>query len=204
MISSTMRFFSTFLVSTIFITERRNYVCNAATADTISDFHNMENVSSVTCPGNNDKPLSGIFCGRGTNRQDCPEGYHCVIDEVDRFAVCCSSSSNSSGVLEEDTMDEMYGDGWGSSFDIMNEEIINNIVQKTLGIRGAGASGTNQMVPKAERQDDGTKNSGRVDCFNRLRRMNVRRRANDKGDDDEVERAKKEIMEIYRRCHDKS
>lgn len=34
-------------------------------------------------------PLPNVFCGRGPNRQDCPSGYFCNIDPVDRFAVCC-------------------------------------------------------------------------------------------------------------------
>ncbi|KAL3869863.1 hypothetical protein ACJMK2_042490 [Sinanodonta woodiana] len=35
-------------------------------------------------------PLPSIFCGRGPNHQDCPSGYYCNIDPLDRFAVCCA------------------------------------------------------------------------------------------------------------------
>ncbi|KAK3595251.1 hypothetical protein CHS0354_010858 [Potamilus streckersoni] len=35
-------------------------------------------------------PLPSVFCGRGPNRQDCPSGYFCHIDPLDRFAVCCA------------------------------------------------------------------------------------------------------------------
>ncbi|KAL3869869.1 hypothetical protein ACJMK2_042496 [Sinanodonta woodiana] len=35
-------------------------------------------------------PLPSIFCGRGPNHQDCPRGYYCNIDPLDRFAVCCA------------------------------------------------------------------------------------------------------------------
>lgn len=38
------------------------------------------------------KPLPNVFCGRGPNRQDCPSGYFCKIDPVDRFAICCKTS----------------------------------------------------------------------------------------------------------------
>ncbi|VDI42834.1 Hypothetical predicted protein [Mytilus galloprovincialis] len=34
-------------------------------------------------------PLLGINCGRSPDRQDCPEGYWCKIDPLDRFAICC-------------------------------------------------------------------------------------------------------------------
>ena len=34
-------------------------------------------------------PLSGIFCGRGPTRQDCPSGYQCIIAPDDTSAVCC-------------------------------------------------------------------------------------------------------------------
>ena len=30
-----------------------------------------------------------VFCGRGPDRQDCPDGYSCAIDATDRYAVCC-------------------------------------------------------------------------------------------------------------------
>jgi hypothetical protein len=30
-----------------------------------------------------------LFCGRGLNRVECPSGSQCVIDPLDRFAVCC-------------------------------------------------------------------------------------------------------------------
>ena len=32
---------------------------------------------------------SGLFCGRGPNRVDCPDGTACNIDPTDRFAICC-------------------------------------------------------------------------------------------------------------------
>ena len=35
------------------------------------------------------KPLEGIFCGRGPNRQDCPAGSSCNIAPDDSYAVCC-------------------------------------------------------------------------------------------------------------------
>ncbi|KAL3869860.1 hypothetical protein ACJMK2_042488 [Sinanodonta woodiana] len=35
-------------------------------------------------------PLPSIFCGRGPNHQDCPSGYYCNTDPLDRFAVCCA------------------------------------------------------------------------------------------------------------------
>ncbi|KAK3595252.1 hypothetical protein CHS0354_010860 [Potamilus streckersoni] len=34
-------------------------------------------------------PLPSVFCGRGPNHQDCPTGYFCNIDPLDKFAVCC-------------------------------------------------------------------------------------------------------------------
>ncbi|KAJ8300356.1 hypothetical protein KUTeg_021875 [Tegillarca granosa] len=40
------------------------------------------------------KPLSyqngtELFCGRGNNRVDCPNGYNCHVEPADKFAVCC-------------------------------------------------------------------------------------------------------------------
>ena len=37
-------------------------------------------------------PTSGkeLFCGRGPNSAKCPVGTKCVIDPLDRFAVCCN------------------------------------------------------------------------------------------------------------------
>lgn len=34
-------------------------------------------------------PLPNINCGRGTNRQDCPDGYSCHVQPWDAWAVCC-------------------------------------------------------------------------------------------------------------------
>ncbi|XP_070190984.1 papilin-like isoform X1 [Littorina saxatilis] len=40
--------------------------------------------------GNN---RTGVFCGRGFNRLDCPDGFACNISPTDRFAVCCRTST---------------------------------------------------------------------------------------------------------------
>ena len=63
--------------------------------------HNAAHIGSSLfldrmCPGNK-KPLKEgglqLFCGRGPNRQECPEGSTCVIDPADGYAVCCPSAS---------------------------------------------------------------------------------------------------------------
>ena len=33
--------------------------------------------------------IPDLFCGRGPDRTECPEGSYCDIDYADRFAVCC-------------------------------------------------------------------------------------------------------------------
>eukprot|EP01084_Bolivina_argentea_P101408 181820_1 len=42
-------------------------------------------------------PLTGtnnveLFCGRGSTRVDCPDGYLCNIGPADEFAVCCEEA----------------------------------------------------------------------------------------------------------------
>ena len=41
------------------------------------------------------KKASGelYYCGRGNNREDCPEKSHCVVHPNDRWAVCCSDEA---------------------------------------------------------------------------------------------------------------
>jgi hypothetical protein len=34
-------------------------------------------------------PLDGYFCGRGSDRRECPTTHHCMIAPNDAFAVCC-------------------------------------------------------------------------------------------------------------------
>lgn len=44
-------------------------------------FHNTE------CPRG--EPLPRLNCGLRINPDQCPKGYFCSVDEIDRFAVCC-------------------------------------------------------------------------------------------------------------------
>ena len=38
-------------------------------------------------------PLAGYFCGRGTNRRDCPSTHFCNIAANDAYAVCCPKTA---------------------------------------------------------------------------------------------------------------
>ena len=33
--------------------------------------------------------MPDVFCGRGIDREDCPDGYYCGIAPDDGYAVCC-------------------------------------------------------------------------------------------------------------------
>ncbi|CAC5359124.1 unnamed protein product [Mytilus coruscus] len=45
-------------------------------------------ICKTKCPTG--EPLPRLNCGLIPNRDKCPRGYFCSVDEIDRFAVCCT------------------------------------------------------------------------------------------------------------------
>ena len=40
-----------------------------------------------------------VFCGRGPNRQTCPDTHRCHIEPADGFAACCKLGMIMSNIL---------------------------------------------------------------------------------------------------------
>jgi hypothetical protein len=55
--------------------------------------HDTNGQSMCTCkksPCNDERaPLEGYFCGRGSNRRECPSTHECAIAPNGAYAVCC-------------------------------------------------------------------------------------------------------------------